>query len=131
MDDAGFEQLKSQSTGRCSPSDLERLAAGGRGQGRARRWRGLIGEIIAEEKILLNIAERERLSADLLNEIFGLGPLEPLLRDPTISDFLVNGYDKALHRAGRGLLQKADLRFRDDATCYRSSTGSSGGWAGG
>jgi pilus assembly protein CpaF len=57
--------------------------------------------------------ERERLQADLSNEIFGLGPLEPLLKDETISDILINRKDLAyIERAG--ILQKVDIQFRND-----------------
>ncbi len=113
MDDAGFEQLKAEvHRTLLSKLDLERLAATDGTRAR-QAVLDLVHEIIADQKILLNIAERERLSADLVNEIFGLGPLEPLLKDPTISDILVNRFDQAyIERAG--ILQKVDLRFRDD-----------------
>ena len=42
----------------------------------------------------MNLQERERLSQEVLDEVFGLGPLEPLLADPTVSDILVNTYKK-------------------------------------
>ena len=50
----------------------------------------------------LSFAERERLAREILDEIFGLGPLEPLLKDPTISDILVNRYNQVyVERAGK------------------------------
>jgi len=62
----------------------------------------------------LSFAERERLAREILDEIFGLGPLEPLLKDPTISDILVNRYNKVyVERAGK--LEATGLSFKDDA----------------
>jgi pilus assembly protein CpaF len=59
-------------------------------------------------------AERETITEDVLNEIFGLGPLEPLLADKTISDILVNGA-RSVYIERRGRLEKVDIAFRDDA----------------
>src|SRR3989442_11050325 len=61
----------------------------------------------------LSFAERERLAREILDEIFGLGPLEPLLKDPTISDILVNRYNKVyVERAGK--LEVTGLSFKDN-----------------
>jgi pilus assembly protein CpaF len=61
----------------------------------------------------LSFAERERLSREILDEIFGLGPLEPLLKDPTISDILVNRFDRVyVERAGK--LEPTGLSFKDN-----------------
>ena len=66
------------------------------------------------QKTPLSMAEREALLADVLDELFGLGPIESLLKDPTISDILVNRHDQVyIERFGR--LQKTDVVFRDDA----------------
>jgi len=113
MDDASFERLKSDvHRTLLSRMDLERLAAVD-GTRAKQAVTGLIQEILLNEKILLNIAEKERLQSDLINEVFGLGPLEPLLKDPTISDILINSKDLAyIERAG--ILQKVDIRFRND-----------------
>jgi pilus assembly protein CpaF len=74
---------------------------------------GIVSEIINNQGVPLSFDEQEQIQADLLDEVFGLGPLEPLLKDPTISDILVNGKDKVfIERAGR--LQKVDTAFRDD-----------------
>ena len=54
----------------------------------------LIRNTVNSEAVPLSFAERERLAREILDEIFGLGPLEPLLKDPTISDILVNRYNK-------------------------------------
>ena len=58
--------------------------------------------------------ERERLSQEVLDEVFGLGPLEPLLKDPAISDILVNTH-KNVYIEKKGLLERTEIRFRDDA----------------
>src|SRR5580693_7362988 len=57
--------------------------------------------IIEQEPTLLTASEKEEISEEVLHEVFGLGPLEPLLQDPTISDILVNGYSQVyVERAG-------------------------------
>src|SRR5690242_7623562 len=53
----------------------------------------LAESVLAQEAMPLSAAERERLVDDVQHELFGLGPLEPLLKDPTISDILVNAHD--------------------------------------
>src|SRR3954470_3873742 len=69
---------------------------------------------VNSEAVPLSFAERERLSREILDEIFGLGPLEQLLKDPTISDILVNRYNKVyVERAGK--LEITGLSFKDDA----------------
>src|SRR5437868_5109404 len=52
--------------------------------------RTLLSQLLSEESTPLNLAERETLFAEVVDDVFGLGPLEPLLRDPTVSDILVN-----------------------------------------
>jgi pilus assembly protein CpaF len=95
-----------------SKLDLEKLSRVNSTQAREAVAR-MIDEIIANQKIPLNFNEQERVRADLLDEVFGLGPLEPLLRDGSISDILVNGKDNVFIERG-GLLQRVDVRFRDD-----------------
>ena len=113
MDNAGFEQLKSEvHRTLLSRVDLEKLSATDGVRAR-QAVLALTQEILASEKILLNIAEKERLQTDLLNEVFGLGPLEPLLKDHTISDILINRKDLA-YIERNGVLQKVDIRFRND-----------------
>ncbi len=74
----------------------------------------LIRNTVNSEAVPLSFAERERLAREILDEIFGLGPLEPLLKDPTVSDILVNRYDKVyVERAGK--LEPTGLSFKDDA----------------
>ena len=74
---------------------------------------GIVKEIIADQRVPLNHDEQERIQADLLDEVFGLGPLEPLLRDAKISDILVNDKDHVFIEKN-GLLQRVDTTFRDD-----------------
>ncbi len=74
----------------------------------------LIRNTVNSEAVPLSFAERERLSREILDEIFGLGPLEPLLKDPTVSDILVNRFDKVyVERAGK--IEVTGLSFKDDA----------------
>src|SRR5215469_1981015 len=55
---------------------------------------GLVVErLVNDDRIPMTAAERERLIEEVLDEVFGLGPLEPLLKDPTVSDIMVNGFD--------------------------------------
>ena len=62
----------------------------------------------------MTMGERERLIEEILDEVFGLGPLEPLLKDPSISDIMVNGFDNVyVERAGR--LVETNVRFKDHA----------------
>jgi len=113
MNESAFEKLKSDlHRVLISKLDLERLSAVNGTEAR-QAVVTLIQEILTSERILLNSEERERLQEGLLNEVFGLGPLEPYLKDPSIADILVNRKDQAYIERG-GVLEKADLRFRDD-----------------
>src|SRR6266542_498356 len=92
--------------------DLEKL---GRTPSTAAREEVLlvIRNTVNSEAVPLSFAERERLAREILDEIFGLGPLEQLLKDPTISDILVNRYNKVyVERAGK--LETTGLSFKDD-----------------
>ena len=73
----------------------------------------IIVTILANESTPLTALEHERLQTDVLNELFGLGPLEPLLKDRTISDILVNGY-RHVYIERHGKLETTDVRFQDD-----------------
>ncbi|MDH5553144.1 MAG: CpaF family protein [Nitrosomonas sp.] len=76
--------------------------------------KGLVEQLLVEEKAPINMAERGRLVADIQHEVLGLGPLEPLLDDPTISDILVNTYSQVyVERHGR--LELTDIHFADNA----------------
>jgi len=95
-----------------SKLDLEKLSRVNSTQAR-QAVAGIVKEIIADQRVPLNFDEQEKIQADLLDEVFGLGPLEPLLRDAKISDILVNGKDHVFIEKG-GLLQRVDTKFRDD-----------------
>jgi pilus assembly protein CpaF len=74
--------------------------------------------LLDQEKALLNLEERERLVREIQHEVFGLGPLEPLLQDVTVNDVLVNGCsDVRVERFGR--LEQTVARFKDDAHLMR------------
>jgi len=70
--------------------------------------------LIEEEALPLNVQERNRLVADLKNEIMGLGPLEPLIADPAISEIMVNGHQN-IYVEKNGCIYPTDIRFNDDA----------------
>jgi pilus assembly protein CpaF len=92
--------------------DLEKLSRVNSTQAR-QAVAAVVKEIIGEQKVPLSMNEQQKIQADLLDDVFGLGPLEPLLRDVTISDVLVNGKDRVFIERG-GVLQKTDTTFRDD-----------------
>jgi pilus assembly protein CpaF len=74
---------------------------------------GLIQQLLTEQGTPLSSMERDRLAREVGDEIFGLGPLEPLLADPTISDILVNTYN-SVYVERRGLLDKTKVVFKDN-----------------
>ena len=74
----------------------------------------VILQLIGEQSTPLSTADRDRLAQDILDEVFGLGPLEPLLHDPTVNDILVNTY-KLVYVERRGILEKTDITFKDEA----------------
>ena len=75
--------------------------------------RKVVHDLISQEMVALNFEEREALVSQVLDEIFGLGPLEPLIQDPEISDILVNTF-KQIYIERNGRLEKTDVRFQDD-----------------
>ena len=73
----------------------------------------LVERMVVDENLPLTLAERDRVVEEILDEVFGLGPLEPLLKDPTISDILVNGPQQVyVERAGK--LVETNVRFADN-----------------
>lgn len=84
------------------------------GERLAREIGYIIEELIIESGVPLSQSEKERLIVEVQHETFGLGPLEPLLADPDVSDILVNNYSQVyVERFGK--LSKADVAFRDDS----------------
>jgi pilus assembly protein CpaF len=80
--------------------------------------RALLAELLAGESTPLSMSEREAFFAEVLDEVFGLGPLEPLLRDPSISDILVNTY-RHVFVERRGKLERVEASFQDDRHLMR------------
>jgi pilus assembly protein CpaF len=97
--------------------NLEALANADRARAES-EIRSLTNELLAEHGTPISLAERETLFVELIDEVFGLGPLEPLLRDPTISDILVNTYKHVfVERSGK--LEKVEASFQDDKHLLR------------
>jgi len=74
--------------------------------------------VLDEENVLLTLEERERLVQAIQHEVFGLGPLEPLLEDSTVDDILVNGHS-SIYVERRGKIEKTVARFKDEAHLMR------------
>jgi pilus assembly protein CpaF len=97
--------------------NLEALAQTDRARAES-EIRTLLGQLLAEESAPLNLSERETLFVEVLDDVFGLGPLEPLLADPNVSDILVNTHDQVyVERAGR--LERVHATFQDDRHLLR------------
>jgi pilus assembly protein CpaF len=77
-----------------------------------------VGKLVNEEKTPLSLAEKDRLIEEVLDEIFGLGPLEPLLRDRTVSDILVTT-PRLIYVERNGKLERTNIEFKDDAHLMR------------
>ena len=81
------------------------------------RLRGEIGraveKLLLQENIPMTLPERDRIIEEILDEVFGLGPLEPLLKDSTITDILVNNHN-TVYIERRGILQRSSVQFKDD-----------------
>src|SRR6202521_5095722 len=92
--------------------NLDRLTEIIRGEVR-RQICPLLEALFVGESTPMNLQERERVAQEVLDEVFGLGPLEPLLADPTVSDILVNSY-KRVYVERRGILEATGIQFRDD-----------------
>jgi pilus assembly protein CpaF len=73
----------------------------------------MIQGLLGEQGIPLSTTERDKLAQEVVDEVFGLGPLEPLLKDPTVSDILVNTY-KQVYVERRGVLEKTSVTFNDE-----------------
>jgi pilus assembly protein CpaF len=80
--------------------------------------RTLLAQLITEEATPISLSERETLFAEILDDVFGLGPLEPLLRDATINDILVNTH-RHVFVERRGVLERVTATFQDDRHLLR------------
>jgi pilus assembly protein CpaF len=96
-----------------SKIDLEKLAYVQDARARAQIL-GIIQELVSTLNVPLSSIERDRLSREVLDEVFGLGPLEPLLQDRTINDILVNSH-KEVYVERAGVLERTNVSFKDDA----------------
>src|SRR5216110_2428688 len=97
--------------------NLEALAQADRARAES-EIRTLVAELLGEEGTPISLGERDMLFGELIDEVFGLGPLEPLLRDTTISDILVNTHEHVfVERAGR--LERVTATFQDDRHLLR------------
>jgi pilus assembly protein CpaF len=97
--------------------DLEKVAAVPDEQTRAQAL-AVIQDAVSQVKTPSGAPEKERLSLEILEEVFGLGPLAPLLQDPTIEDILVNGANEVyVERAG--ILEETKIAFKDNAHLMR------------
>src|SRR5947207_6825080 len=97
--------------------NLEALAQSDRTRAES-EIRTLLGELLSEENTPLSLGERENLFGELIDDVFGLGPLEPLLRDPAVNDILVNTYkDVFVEKAG--VLERVAASFQDDRHLLR------------
>jgi pilus assembly protein CpaF len=83
-----------------------------------REIRPSVAKLVNEEKTPLSLAEKEKLIEEVLDEVFGLGPLEPLLNDKTVSDILVTTPHK-IYVERHGKLERTDIEFKDDAHLLR------------
>src|SRR6188768_2231180 len=111
--DADFEDLKRRIHGKLVDKlDLSRVGEL-EGDVLRREIRLVVEHLCDTEDTLLNRTERERLVDEVLDETFGLGPLEMLLKDPSISEIMINGPKNVfVERSGR--LEKTSVQFRDD-----------------
>jgi pilus assembly protein CpaF len=97
--------------------NLEALASADRTRAEG-EIKALVNELLGEESMPISMGERDVLYGELIDEVFGLGPLEPILRDPTVNDILVNTY-KDVFVERRGILEKVSATFQDDGHLLR------------
>jgi pilus assembly protein CpaF len=79
---------------------------------------GLVTQYVVTERLALNSQELDNFVTEILNEMTGLGPIEPLLKDPTVDDILINGHNCVYVERG-GVLETTQMRFKDDAHLLR------------
>jgi pilus assembly protein CpaF len=102
------QQLHSRLVSSLTPDQLRSLNKDGIRDNIA----NVLERIVREQKIPMTLNDREKLIEEVLDEVFGLGPLEPLLKDPTISDIMVNGHE-SIYVERHGRLVETNVRFRD------------------
>src|SRR6195952_1660436 len=94
--------------------DLDKLAAMQNDPGGRQKLLATISQLVGEQPVPLSSMDRDVIAKEVLDEVFGLGPLEPLLHDQTVSDILVNTYN-TVYVERRGVIEKTDIVFRDNA----------------
>lgn len=103
-------QLHGKLVASLSPEQLKNLSKDG-----VRDQIGKVADrLISDTGLPMTTAEKDRLIEEVLNEVFGLGPLEPLMQDPSVSDIMVNGFDSVYVERG-GQLVETNVRFKDQA----------------
>ena len=103
-------QIHSKLLNALSPDQLKSLSK----EGVREQIGNVVERLIGDDQIPITVGERERLIEEVLDEVFGLGPLEQLFQDASVSDILVNGFDNIyIERAGR--LVETNVRFKDQA----------------
>ena len=93
--------------------DLDRLSSSNQTKSGQLQLFSVIQQLTSEQGVPLSLAERDRLAQEVLDEVFGLGPLEPLLQDHTVSDILVNTFN-SVYVERRGVLEKTNIVFKDN-----------------
>ena len=101
-----LEELNLAALDKVAPNDLRREVG------------AIVTELLTEESAALNAREHSQIVDELLDEVLGLGPLEPLLKDPTVTDILVNGHAQVFVERG-GLLEITPVRFKDERHLLR------------
>jgi len=103
-------QIHSKLLNSLTPDQLKSLTK----EGVREQIGSVVERLIADDQLPMTVSEREKLIEEVLDEVFGLGPLEPLLKDPTVSDIMVNAFDSVyVERAGR--LVETNVRFKNQA----------------
>ena len=118
LDFRAYQELKN-GIHRCllNKIDLEKIPAAPDNQPRCQVF-AVIQDVVSHLKVSFSDPEKERLSLEILDEVFGLGPLEPLMQDPDISDILINGA-KEVYVERAGILEETKIMFKDDAHLMR------------
>ncbi len=93
--------------------DLEKLGVMQGQRGTHGQLMGIIQQLLSEQGVPLSAMDRDRLAQEVLDEVFGLGPLEPLLQDPTVNDILVNTH-RCVYVERRGVLERTSIVFKDN-----------------
>lgn len=93
--------------------DLDRLTESNQTKAGQLQLFSVIQQLTTEQGVPLSLSERDRLAQEVLDEVFGFGPLEPLLQDETVSDILVNTFN-SVYVERRGVLEKTNIAFKDN-----------------